>query len=73
MQGDLEAELGLPPTPRMLVLSGPPGSGKGTQGKMLAEAYAALADDGTQHHAPNRGPWHRNPGPRSDGPWFALA
>eukprot|EP00966_Prymnesium_polylepis_P008305 191431-Prymnesium_polylepis.1 len=33
---DASLQLGLPPTPRMLVLSGPPGSGKSTMLRVLA-------------------------------------
>lgn len=36
-RADASLQLGLPPTPRMLVLSGPPGSGKSTMLRVIAE------------------------------------
>ena len=36
-RADVSLQLGLPPTPRLLVLSGPPGAGKSAVLRVLAE------------------------------------
>lgn len=66
-QADTLLQLGLPPTPRLLVLSGPPGSGKSTILRVLAEEMQFELCEWTE---PRAQAWSR---PRSEDERTPLA